>query len=422
MIMTEFLNPTPQMRPTQSKTGDDKLQADVTDNAASDFGMLLEQKKPSDKADLTQDDNPLSQIMDKDNAGRAPLSDELGLIEEQDLDKTATEEPQSPGSYIGGGVNLLTSALLQKISLSQASGEKTVPQASTGFPDMDNEPVMAMKMEASKTAGKSTLIQRETKIDNNAGDMNRTKPDVAKPVFSEAINTANATDDKPGDKGQSGQRRGDDKFKPVSRIGVNDLMTGTPDKGPISKPFEIGDKIALKNEGISQTKESRIQGVEILQNRQSGDLRVLHLKLSPDNLGSVEARMRMTPSGLNIELYAERTDTARLLATDHRMLTQTLEKSGFHDDGRISVTVVERAATNTVHAGANAAQTGDQSFGNSGGQSGQSFRPDSQGSGSGGQGERSSSERTQTPQSGEVQSSDQNRETHASRDPRRIVI
>lgn len=151
----------------------------------------------------------------------------------------------------------------------------------------------------------------------------------------------------------------------------------------MAKPLEIGDRIQLKADSAAVSRQGRIEGLDVVQSKKIGDLRVLHLKLLPENLGGVEARMRMTANGLHIELQAERAETARLLASDHRMLAQMLEKSGFQDHGRISVAVIERATHNTVHASVAAAQTGDRAFdGHHPG--GQETRPDSQTFGQGG--------------------------------------
>ncbi|RCL03187.1 MAG: Flagellar hook-length control protein [Candidatus Tokpelaia sp. JSC189] len=127
--------------------------------------------------------------------------------------------------------------------------------------------------------------------------------------------------------------------------------------------LEIGDRVQLKSDFSSVSQQSRIEGLEIVQNRKFGDLRILHIKLMPENLGSVQARMRMTANGLHIELQAERTEVARFLASDHQMLLKALKESGCQDHNRISIVVIDRAAHNMVHASSVVSQIGDQAFG-----------------------------------------------------------
>jgi|GEM_PF-1557849 len=193
-------------------------------------------------------------------------------------------------------------------------------------------------------------------------------------------------------------------------------------RAKISQSPEIGDKIQLKTSLAGVPQEGRIQGLEIIQNRKSGDLRLLHLKLMPDNLGTVEARMRMTGNGLHIELQAERDGTARLLAADHQMLVRTLEKSGLQDYGHVSITVVERAAHTVQATGSSGtAHTGGQAFGN--GQAGQGTGTDPQAFGHSGQGGRQSSDKSQKDFLFTGQQSDNlGKDDNASHDPRRLVI
>ncbi|RCL02526.1 MAG: Flagellar hook-length control protein FliK [Candidatus Tokpelaia sp. JSC188] len=137
------------------------------------------------------------------------------------------------------------------------------------------------------------------------------------------------------------------------------------DKIEMRESLKVGDKVQLKPNPLAVSQTTRIDGLEIVQNRKSGDLRILHLKIIPENLGSIEARMRMTSNGLlHIELRAEQTEVARLLAADHRMLLETLKDFGLQNHNRISVAVIDRAAHNMIHTASTVSQPGDQVFDN----------------------------------------------------------
>ncbi|MCM5552071.1 flagellar hook-length control protein FliK [Pleomorphomonas sp. NRK KF1] len=64
----------------------------------------------------------------------------------------------------------------------------------------------------------------------------------------------------------------------------------------------------------------------------SGPLKVLHLKLEPEDLGAVVLKMRLVDKSLELEVVASRQETADLLAKDRDMLTRALRSSGYAAD------------------------------------------------------------------------------------------
>ncbi|WP_297323713.1 flagellar hook-length control protein FliK, partial [uncultured Bartonella sp.] len=150
-------------------------------------------------------------------------------------------------------------------------------------------------------------------------------------------------------KSNNGRRVLDSASQSVS----NSTSQANPDNASnkVKTSFDVGSKVGT-DPANSQRLDvlGRIADVEVLQNRSVGDMRVLRIKLNPENLGTVEAKLRKTNEGLNIELHAERQETARLLAADHHMLGKALEKSGFNDDGRLTIMVVDRSAQNIQQA------------------------------------------------------------------------
>lgn len=193
----------------------------------------------------------------------------------------------------------------------------------------------------------------------------------------------------------------------------------SPEKAQPLKTIQIGDKLAMHDAGPETKAAGRIADIEVTQNKQVGDMRVLHIKLNPDDLGAVDARLRMTNNGLHIELHAERQETARLLAGDHQMLSKALEKSGFNDDGRLSIAIIDKSPQAVQQAQAsNSGQGAGQD------NSGQNFNGQRQSFGQNGQGGQNGSRQnfeqfpfTDTP----VQDVSPVERT-VYRDPRRLVV
>ena len=86
----------------------------------------------------------------------------------------------------------------------------------------------------------------------------------------------------------------------------------------------------------------------------AGPLKVLHVKLEPEDLGAVVLKMRLVDKSLELEVVASRQETADLLAKDRDMLTRALRGSGYTAD-------VVAITTSTAPDGGQ--MTGDRSGG-----------------------------------------------------------
>ena len=191
------------------------------------------------------------------------------------------------------------------------------------------------------------------------------------------------------------------------------------DKQTQIRNMATGDRLFMSEAKQSNSSSRVIADIEIKQNKQIGDIHVLKIKLNPDELGSVEARLRKTNDGLHIELHAERQETARLLASDHQMLGKAIEKSGFHDDGQLTIIVVDKTIQTTQQGQSSA-------FSQNAGQnnSGQGFSEQRQFFGQQNQGGQNEAQRTFSEVSG-VDLPDLDEpvdEKRLSRDPRRLVV
>ncbi|KEG18310.1 flagellar hook-length control protein FliK [Bartonella bacilliformis] len=106
--------------------------------------------------------------------------------------------------------------------------------------------------------------------------------------------------------------------------------------------FKMGDNVAMQQEKPNFI--SQFSDVHVTLNKKVGHVQLLHLKLTPVELGSIDAKLRMTTQGLHVELQAQHQETARLLAHNQEMLILILEKAHIHDGGRLSVTIIDKNA------------------------------------------------------------------------------
>ena len=93
----------------------------------------------------------------------------------------------------------------------------------------------------------------------------------------------------------------------------------------------------------------------------SGAARTLVVQLQPIELGTVTARLRLTPEGMHIQLMAENQAMAEHLAKDHDMLGKALQRAGVADDASsVTISVIDRssAASSTADRAAEFVRTG----------------------------------------------------------------
>lgn len=141
-----------------------------------------------------------------------------------------------------------------------------------------------------------------------------------------------------------------------------------------------------------------ITGVEVISERSNGAVKTLSIRLQPEDLGTVTARLRLVPEGMQVELIADRRETAERLATDRDMLGKALQSAGLSDNAVVAITVSERASPNMAGG-----QTGQQNLpaqDQSGGRSGQPSQM--QGEGNGNRGEQRGNWMEQEQQGGSL--------------------
>lgn len=146
-------------------------------------------------------------------------------------------------------------------------------------------------------------------------------------------------------------------FEPVARLSPVQQITTV-----------VGEELAAMGEPAKT--EASSQQVETPRHS-SGPLKVLHLKLEPEDLGAVVLKMRLVDKSLELEVVASRQETADLLAKDRDALTRALRGSGYSADVvSISTSTVPDSGQTSgdTRAGTNASsgQPGAQAGGNRG--------------------------------------------------------
>ncbi|AQX29027.1 hook-length control protein FliK [Bartonella sp. JB63] len=112
------------------------------------------------------------------------------------------------------------------------------------------------------------------------------------------------------------------------------------------KNLEIGDRLSFQEEKSDVM--IQLSDVDITFNKKVGVVRILHLKLTPVELGTVNAKVKMTAQGLYIELCTQHRETARLLISNQQTLSYVLEKAHIHDDSHLLISIVDKS-TQTIH-------------------------------------------------------------------------
>ncbi len=106
-----------------------------------------------------------------------------------------------------------------------------------------------------------------------------------------------------------------------------------------------------------QTTRPPVTDVQILSDRSNAGSRTLVIQLQPIELGTVTARMRLTPEGMHIQLMAENPAMAEHLAKDHDMLSKALQRAGVADDASsVTISVIDRSSASS------SSQTGQQNL------------------------------------------------------------
>ena len=260
--------------------------------------------------------------------------------------------------------------------------------------------------------------------DDFVGKSGLTLEDETAPLGDKNANDFKTADDKSGNtisgRKQSNAKRTQDIASQLSNNSQQLNFDDAADKMQAGQTLNIGDKIATNTaRAENQNVLGRIAGVEVTENKQVGDMRVLRIQLNPENLGMVEARLRKTNDGLQIEIHAERQETARLLAADNHALHKALEKSGVSDNGQLSIMIVDKSSQ-TVQQG----QSANSGQSNSQDNSGQNFNGQRQSAGQQGQGGHNASRQTfsEFPFTDTPLQEEDVRVENTRRDPRRLVV
>ncbi|MEL6089651.1 flagellar hook-length control protein FliK [Bartonella schoenbuchensis] len=156
------------------------------------------------------------------------------------------------------------------------------------------------------------------------------------------------------------------------------------EKSQLLEGLEIGDKFTLEKENSALI--NKLSDIDITLNKKVGHVQLLRLKLTPAELGTIDAKLRMSAQGLHVELHIQRQETARLLANNQQMLVRILEKVSVNDDNRILVSIIDKSVQTIQHG-----QSSQMDQGAGQNDSGQNFNGQRQAFGHKGQNEQNES-------------------------------
>jgi hypothetical protein len=137
-------------------------------------------------------------------------------------------------------------------------------------------------------------------------------------------------------------------FEPVQRLSpTQQVVTNVLD--------EIGPA------DVAETRPAPTASADQPQTSSRGPLRVLHIKLEPEDLGAVVLRMRLVGQSLELHVEAARAETAHLLDKDRDALVRGLRSSGYSPD----VVTVQTATVADSAPSQGARSGGGEASGNS---------------------------------------------------------
>lgn len=108
-----------------------------------------------------------------------------------------------------------------------------------------------------------------------------------------------------------------------------------------------------------------------------GAVKVLHIELQPENLGSVTVRISLKDDAVTLHLEAQRPETVRAIEREHEALSAALKQAGYSVDGittqQADTRLAQRveAAQSNSSLGQSSGQSTDQGLSNPSGQRGQ---------------------------------------------------
>lgn len=105
--------------------------------------------------------------------------------------------------------------------------------------------------------------------------------------------------------------------------------TGFTASLPFTSLAQVSDAITQEAAGLQSGLPSEGDATPAV----GGPVRVLEMELSPETLGRVVIRLRLTGNGLDVKIRASSPDTARLLEQDRDHLARLLETRGVSLDG-----------------------------------------------------------------------------------------
>jgi hypothetical protein len=181
--------------------------------------------------------------------------------------------------------------------------------------------------------------------------------------------------------GASKDERAEASVLPKVKVAVIDRETHLPPVAALSPVQQVAARIVIE---AGAATESPGEAGAVLTQGPGSAVKVLHLRLEPENLGVVTIRMRLSGGRLDLQLEAARPETMRAIGKDKDLLVEKLRSSGYAMEALVIKALDPLAASipsgpGAAHSGdASASQASDQSAWSAGAQNGESDAHDRQ--------------------------------------------
>ncbi len=123
---------------------------------------------------------------------------------------------------------------------------------------------------------------------------------------------------------------GDGVFPAASIARLDQLVNSAP---VANVAYQIAERVAAEaGQPLGQAERSELRGLGLTQSFGS-PVKVIHLQLQPDGLGTVTIRIAVKDQALQLALEADRGETASLIQRDRDALSTLLRSAGYLIDG-----------------------------------------------------------------------------------------
>lgn len=277
-----------------------------------------------------------------------------------------------PALAVAEAQTVQSSEIASDIEAAQAAANRNAAQPQSVAPPRQSA------VASGQNADKSRSGQREAQSTNLAGVASQRETDVSTLRAADRsvvpVDTGTNEPDSRAEDGNHGEAKQSGTGAAQAPSVVNLNATLRAGQAAFSDALEGSDHSPAQQVATRVTTE--LGGAEA-GGSTDGAVKVLHIELQPENLGSVTVRISLKDDAVTLHLEAQRPETVRAIEREHEALSAALKQAGYSVDGittqQADTRLAQRveAAQSNSSLGQSSGQSTDQGLSNPSGQRGQ---------------------------------------------------